>query len=75
MLSASAVSQHPYVRHVAGQANQYLIVELSQALKVYLYDTEIGFEGFTLEREDFRIDDAQIAGMIDEIRYRLTKVG
>jgi len=75
LLSTPAVSQHPYVRPVAGEANQYLVIEWSQTLKVYLYDTEVGFDGFTLEREDFQTDDAQIAGMIDEIEYRLANVG
>jgi hypothetical protein len=69
----SAVSQYPYVRPVVGEANQYLVVEWPQTLKVYLYDTEVGFDGFTLEREDFQTDDAQITGMIEEIEHRLTK--
>ena len=65
------VQQHPYVRPQPGAANQYLTVEWDGQLRLYIYDVEVGFDGFTLERCDFATDEAQIGAMIEEIEHLL----
>ena len=63
------VRQVPYVHQKPGAANQYLTVEWSGQFRLYVYDNEVGFDGFTLERSDFATDEAQIKAMIEEIEY------
>lgn len=68
-----AVTQHPYVHPRPGAANQYLTGESEGQLRLYAYDDEVGFDGFTLERCDFATDEAQIIAMIEEIEHLRTK--
>ena len=61
------VEQHPYVNPQGGAANQYLTVDWVGKLRIFVYDDEVGFDEFTLEREDFPTLEAQMEAMIEEI--------
>ena len=63
------VQQHPYVNPLPGAANQYLSVEWAGQLRLFVYDNEVGFDRYTLERQDFSTDADQIEAMIEEIGH------
>ena len=67
-LGPPTVTQVPYVHPQPGAANQYLVAAWGPKLRIYIYDDEIGFDEFTLEREDFATDEAQLLGMAEEMK-------
>jgi len=70
---APVVVQHPYAHPVPGEANQYMTAEWPSVATIYLYDTEIGFEDFTFERQEYPTDDEQLAAMTRELDGRFSE--
>ena len=67
LTDSPTVQQIPYLHPQPKAANQYLLAEWKGRLRLFIYDDEVGFEDFTLERQDFATDQSQLDAMVEEI--------